>query len=250
MLHFREHTWLPRAGANVFSAHILTQHRTPADVFWNLNLRYTAGGSIWRRVPTYTRPQLWLTLACLRCPGSSWRDLTQLDFWSDADHEMPWHKRGGGFLDVDYYPLGLRQLREHSFVGDHVWRVTGRDGAWFTVELACLPDGRSFAQQLGLLPELVTADGATERVEPDAEFWKKNSELYLVENVPFGLVTVNVPRNAANPETYALARARQLTGVGEPEHLDIREFKNADKPAEAQFCDYYAELHFHGFYED
>ena len=76
-----------------------------------------------------------------------------------------------------------------------------------------------------------------------------NAELYLIENVPFGTVTVQVPRNARDPEAHALARARALIGVDEPEHIEVRDWYEREKPSETLKDDLYVELHFNGFYE-
>ena len=76
------------------------------------------------------------------------------------------------------------------------------------------------------------------------------AELYLVENVPFGTVTVCVPRNSRDPEAHALARARELVGVGEPEHIDVTDFSKRAESSENIKDDIYVELHFNGYYED
>lgn len=96
----------------------------------------------------------------------------------------------------------------------------------------------------------MTPDGKEARDEPNAEFWKKHAELYLVEDVPFGTVTVQVPRNSRDPEAHALARARALVGVDEPEHIDVTDYHKLEKSSERLHGDIYVELHFNGYYED
>ena len=133
--------------------------------------------------------------------------------------------------------------------------MAGRVAGWFTVELAGFADGRSLLDQLTAREVCVTPDGREERTEPDADFWKKNAELYFVENVPFGVVTVRVPRNARDPEAYARRRAGALIGVGEPEHVNVRDhLKSSERHKrdcpEGIRQDIFVELHFNGFYED
>jgi hypothetical protein len=133
--------------------------------------------------------------------------------------------------------------------------VAGRENGWLTVELAAFADGPSLMELLKGLPVQVTPDGREERAEPDLDFWKKNAEIYFVENIPFGTVTVRVPRNVRDPEAYALRRARALIGVDEPEHIQVHDHLKANDRIQKE-CpenirqDVFVELHFNGFYED
>ena len=68
--------------------------------------------------------------------------------------------------------------------------------------------------------------------------------------MPFGTVSVRVPRNARDPEAPALARARALVGVDEPEHIDVTDYFKLEKSSKDLHDDIYVELHFNGFYED
>ena len=63
-------------------------------------------------------------------------------------------------------------------------------------------------------------------------------------------VTVRVPRNSRDPEAHALARARALVGVDEPEHIDVTDFNKLEKSSENIRDDIYVELHFNGYFED
>ena len=63
-----------------------------------------------------------------------------------------------------------------------------------TVELAGFGEGKTLREMFGM-PEMVPALVEEERPEPDAEFWKQNAQVYLIEQVPFGVVDVQVPRN-------------------------------------------------------
>jgi hypothetical protein len=256
MIYFRDFRWLPVAGFTRFDALINTDDQKPEDVFWMLDLRCTAGGAEWRRVKHWERPSLWLQLHGFQPKLRHWTDLEHLNFWNfePEEDEMSLYGPGGG-LNVEFYPEGGSKEREHSFLNDAIWRVAGRDGGWFTVELAAVADGRSLLDQLTAREVKVTPDGREERAEPDAEFWKKHAELYLVENIPFGTITVRVPRNVRDPETYALRRARTLAGVDEPEHIQVTDHLKSNQRHQRE-CpenirqDMFVELHFNGFYED
>jgi hypothetical protein len=258
VIYFRDHHWLPVHGYNLFEALIQTEDRKREDVFWTLRLRCVAGGPQWRRVRHWERPSLWLEISSFKPKLRDWRDLEHLNFWNWEEEDDPLTFIGpGGLLDVDFFPESYRAGAPHesSFLNDAIWRVAGRDGGCFTVELAAFADGRNILGQLTAQEVKVTPDGREERAEPDADFWKNNAELYLVENVPFGIVTVRAPRNVRNPEAYALRRAQELVGVGVPEHIDVRDhWKSSER--HKQNCpenirqDIFVELHFNGFYED
>ena len=254
MVYFREHQWLLVHGYSHFHAYITPQKRTRDDVLWFMNLRYIAGGAIWRRVHDWERPSLWIEVNGFKPHLRHWTDLERMNFWQlygeqeDTDeHYLSWR---GGWLDVDYYPQSGTQEREHSMLTDHIWRVGAREGGFFTVELAGFADGTSFLSEFKKLPVGVTPEGNEEPPELDSDFVKKHAELYLVEHVPFGTVTVCVPRNARDVEAYALGRARELVGVGEPEHIDVRDFYKREKGSENIQQDIYVELHFNGYFED
>jgi hypothetical protein len=73
--------------------------------------------------------------------------------------------------------------------------------------------------------------------------------------VPFGTVTVRVPRNVSDPEAFGLRRARALVGVGEPEHIQVMDHlkscqRHHSECPESIQEDIFVELHFNGFYED
>jgi hypothetical protein len=261
MIYFRDQHWLPVHGYNQFEALIQTDDRKREDVFWMLRLRCVAGGAQWRRVRHWERPSLWLQISSFKPRLRDWRDLEQLNFWNlddDVDEGgFPRFPPPSGCLEVDFFPESCRKDAPHesSFLNDAIWRVAGRDGGCFTVELAAFADGRNILGQLAAQEVKVTPDGREERSEPDADFWKKNAGLYLVEEIPFGIVTVRVPRNVRAPEAYALRRAQELVGVGTPEHINVRDhWKSSER--HKQNCpenirqDIFVELHFNGFYED
>ena len=255
MIYFRDYQWLTVRGYTQFHALISTEDQKREDVFWVLNLRCIAGGPQWRRVKYWERPSLWLEISSIKPKLRNWTDLELLNFWNLEEEEDEFTFIGPrGALDVDFYPKAGSEERETSFVTDAIWRVAGREGGWFTVELAAFADGESLLDQLTAREVKVTPDGREERDEPDADFWKQHAELYLVEAVPFGTVTVRVPRNARDPEAFALRRARALVGVGEPEHIDVRDHLKSHQRGKTP-CpeniqqDVFVELHFNGYYE-
>lgn len=256
MIYFRDHHWLPVHGYNQFEALIQTDDRKREDVFWMLNFRCVAGGAQWRRVRHWERPSLWLQISSFKPKLRDWRDLELLNFWNlDDDDEAFTYPPPGGCLDVDFYPKAGSDAREHSFLNDVIWRVAGRDGGCFTVELAAFADGRNILGQLAAQEVKVTPDGREEHSEPDTDFWKQNAQLYLVEEIPFGIVTVRVPRNVRDPEAYALCRAQELVGVSTPEHINVRDHVKMSERHKRN-CpenirqDIFVELHFNGYYED
>jgi hypothetical protein len=101
----------------------------------------------------------------------------------------------------------------------------------------------------------VLPDGSEERsepqAEPDADFYRKYAEFYVLENVPFGLVTVKVPRNVRDVEAFAVKRARDLIGVNEPEHIEVEDLAagHQRKGSERLHADLQVKLHFNGFYD-
>jgi len=239
-------------GASRFFAYLTPKDRSPQDVHWTLQLQYAAAGAIWRRVPLWKRPELWVEVSSFKLPGPGWRDIERFDAWSLPEDDDDYWNGPGGFLDVTYYPRAGVEGAADTFANDHIWRVAGRDGRWFTVELAAFADGRSILREKPGLPEPVHAggagDAAREERAADEEFWRKHSELYVVEQVPFGTALVVVPRNVRDPEAYAIGRARELIGGGTPEHVDVHDHRDSER--ESVRNDLHVTLHYHGYYED
>ena len=249
MLYFRDHHWLLVQGSSRFNARIHQTTRTREDVQWSLDLNFCAGDPIWRRVWQHERPSLEVSVSNFTPPVGSWRGIENFHHW-EINRDGIFGERPGGLLDVRYCPQDLTGAPETTFTNEFIWRVAGRDAGWFTVEFAGVADGRNLIKELGQLAVTVTAEGTEEHTPPDEDFWRKHSEIYFIENVPFGTVTVTVPRNVRDPEAYALARARQLIGVDEPEHVNVMDFYRKDKPMTTTTNDVYVELHFNGFYEE
>ena len=214
-------------------------------------MHYVACGLEWRRVRWHLRPWLWIELTGLRLPAKTWRGLEALNFWH-LPQEYEERSGGRGYLEISF---DSKQPGEDESLIDaeHMWRVAVREGRWFTVELAASANLVSWEDTR---PDrlLVTPDGKEERAEnaePDLEFWKKNTEVYLIENIPFGTVEVRVPRNARDAVEFALARAEALIGgLPAPEHIEIMDFSKREKPRSDLSDDLSVVLHFHGEYQD
>jgi hypothetical protein len=117
------------------------------------------------------------------------------------------------------------------------------------VELAAFASRDAVIEAIDALPALVLPDGRESRAEPDREFWQKHGELYLIENIPFGTVTVKVPRNARDPRAHAQARAATLLGARDPEYVKLTDFTKHDQSTASLHDDLYVEMHFNGYYE-
>jgi len=251
MIFFRDQQWLKVNSATRFRAYIDGKKRTSEDVHWSIELRFVATGPQYRRVDMYARPNLWINLSGFKSKLQSWTELERLNYWNlEAANDDPLAAFDAGFLDVDYHPSKDPTKVERSGPSETIWRVAGREGGFFLFELAGFADGRSILDALTQQPVAVTPDGREEKVEPDPEFWKKHGELYIAEHVPFGTVTVRVPRNARDVVEYAMARAQQLIGTGQPEHVELNDFAPHSEPASDMAQDIWVKLHFNGYYED
>jgi hypothetical protein len=245
MLYFRDHQWTVVPVKTLFRCTIPSEARSPDEVHWRLSLHYVAGGPQWRRVHSHHRPMVFLDVFSFRPDIPTWQQLETVQFWKlpPDDDSTP----ATGTFEVEY-SNGPDDEDDGSFNEDHMWRIAGRNGRYFTVELAAFEDGRSLLKEQK--SAAVLSDGTDETPDTDSEFWKANAQIYLIEHVPFGLVTVWVPRNAPDPEAAAIHRARALLGTGQPEHIDVHDFANSEKAGDAIKRDIQVRLHFHGYYEN
>ena len=252
MLYYQAFDWLLLHGASRFSVHLGPDVQKPEEVEWWLELQYIAAGAQWRRMKSWERPHLWLSLSLIKLRGRMWKDLERADFWNiEPEYDkfgFPTSDDEGG-LEVHFRPARQKAF-EQTKLGEVAWRVAQRDGALFTVELTATELDREHLNELTREQTAITADGTEERVARDATFWEKNAELYLIEQVPFGTATIQVPRNSRDPEKHAMARARALLGVGEPEHVTVDDFNGREKACDLIKSDLFVTLHYHGYFED
>ena len=258
MLSFQGKEWLMVQGVSRFSARISPAKAGEKQVHWTLEAHFVETGAIWRRVREYQRPRVEIIVSGFDPQVRRWQELEKIHFWEpireegdrNASEELEMMR--AGFLDVDHYHQRPGEEGEGTSIGSCHWRVARRDGGWLTVEMAGLAMENRGLREPEAEETLVLPDGAeaeAERREPDGEFWKKHSEFYLVEEIPFGTVTVQVPHNARDVEAYALARARECIGVGEPEHCVVTDFSKWEKSSESLRDVVYVELHFNGTYQ-
>jgi hypothetical protein len=243
MLYFRDHHWLLILGTSRFEVSIDPPDTCAEDLRWHLFLSYAAGGAKWRRVRSWERPRMRLELFNFRPRIRRWTDLERVNFWEFVPYDEEYW---GGTLCMAYEAPGEESLSELS--GDQIWRVAARDRRWLTVEFAHLADPAKF-EELTSAPA-VAPDGEPIGSERDFDFWKAHAQIYLVEEVPFGVVTVGVPRNVRDPEAYALGRTRTLLGLERPEHLEVHDYSLGPNPSRLTAGNLYVQLHFHGYYED
>src|ERR1043166_5632022 len=128
MLCFREHQWQMVPGASRFHAYINTDDRKPEDVFWFMDIRYTAWGVGWRRVRKGDRPAFQIQVSGFKLPGPAWTSLERLNFWNLAQDEgdpLEWIGPAGA-IEIDLDRADGPGSCEQDFAGDHIWRVAAR----------------------------------------------------------------------------------------------------------------------------
>ena len=250
MLRFHDQPWMLRHGVSHISALISPGVKEPGDVFWQIHLWYVSRAACWRRVSWTHRPNVLLDLHGFHLPGRSWRSMEHLSFWNLSGDD--WIDTAGAGVDAEIRLEGLHKPSGLLRSGHSSWRIVQREGPIFTVEISVLPEGQRPPPPA--LPEqiLVTADGAedtTAAARPEDDCLRTGAMLYLVEDIPFGVITVQVPRNVRDPEAYAIARARQLTLAPEqPEHVDIYDHAPHVKEFGNISGDLYVALHYHGYH--
>lgn len=222
---------------------IRLEHRSPEDVDWNLEAHFLAADARWRRVRQDDRPTLELRVNFFEPKVRHWTELERVSFWNLKRRRRIIPE--AGWLETRYRP-GPGEKWMGSALTDHIWRVAKREGRFFTVELAAFADGTDVFRELAGIA--VTADGEEVPLEPDEEFWKANAQLYMVENIPLGVVRVEVPRNAGNAEGHACRRAQSLLGLGAPERAKVCDFAIPAEPFKETGADLHAELYFHGYH--
>ena len=235
----------------MFSAFVTPMAPT-RKIMWQLSLKYVLGGSVWRRVPHWRRPTFEIEISSFRPEMKSWTEIEMLNFWSreEESDDLPFDF-SSGFINATLWPSPAgSDAREDTPFADAIWRVTRRDGAFFTVEISGLADGRdrlfdALEKMIG-----VTPDGREERVEPPQDFWKANSVFYAIETIPFGQVRVRVPRNARDPQRFAVATMRNMIGAPEPEHIAVHDYYAGANLSEGLKDDIWVLLQYHGTREE
>lgn len=267
MLRFCDHEWLVRHGLTRFEVYITQRHRKPEDVMWSMELHYIAAGPQWRRVRESGRPRAHLSLSSWEHPGKSWTNLEDCDFTDpdkDLNPEDAWmplcFRSKAGDLWLHYQEgLEMKPVTIPRMIAN--WKVRERDGHRFLVELAATP-GEILMPKEVEEEVLVLPDGTEEAAQDDehdpTDSWKTHSTIYVMEEVPFGKVTMRVPRNAKSHLDYARKRVRDLLGLtAPPEAYEIHDFLKMmprgedDEPtANEMHDDVYVKMHFYSYYND
>ena len=254
MLSYRDHHWLLIHGPSRFSAAIGSGTRTPEDVWWYLELHYVAGGPQWRRVRSYQRPQFHLSVG-FHLKERKWTSLEEVNFWNTKkDGGSPLARLLGEMAcmcDLYYKESPDTEAVMTSFCHCN-WRVIERDGARFSVELAADESAQLLLREPPKSEVVVLPDGTEETIrETEDESWKANVHVYAMEQVPFGLVRVKVPRNAGDVVAFAQARARHLLGLTkQPEHVVVSDFASSDSDCPTIKDELHVNLHYHGRHEE
>jgi hypothetical protein len=257
MLHFQEHPWELDTARSRFSAYIADGVRSSEGVCWILDLQYVPGGAAWRDVDPCDRPSFSLQVSGFDPVGGCWTGLEQLNFWNWDEDEEEMEKEEEDLNAaclaplVFYRPDCESELLADSSVDDFMWRVIARDGPRFTVEMSGCAHLNEMSQGAFDLEAAIQRPGSPDRREGEAPHCRAQGDFYLLETVPFGTVTVLVPRNAPDPRSYAVIRARQLTGSDEPDQIEIKDLADGgdDFPVEIG-NELHVELHFHGVFRD
>lgn len=257
MLSYRDHHWVLLHGPSRFEAQIEAGMRRPEEVRWQLSLQYVAGGPQWRRVKQHERPCVDLTVGSFHLPGPKWTSLEKMNFWNkedeDSDDPLSWMRdmNRGGIFDLFYKES---REKEPVFMSQFCcdWRVVERAGTRFTVELAVAAGGSALPAEPPKEEVLVLPDGTEEtQSAPEDESWKANADVYAVEQVPFGVVMVKVPRNVGDAAVFAQARARNLLGVTRsPEQVTVHDFANSETASPSIGDELHVHLHYHGYFDD
>ena len=245
MLNYQDHDWMLVPGGSRVTAYLCPEDRSAEDLKWWWNLDYTAVGPKWRRVQSWHRPRISVEVAHFQPRIRRWTELEQVSFWEHVPYDQEYD---GGSSSVTYTPGPPDATTEFSDFGDHLWRIARRDERFLTVEFAGFASCDAKCDALDAAP--VLPDGQPAPEDTTADFWKANAQVYLIEQIPFGVVSVTVPRNVRDPEAYALGRTRTLLGLEKPEHLQVTDFMRHPNASANITGELYATLHFHGCYED
>jgi len=212
MLRYSGYTWLLDTRDSPIQARIGPGCRTRDEVHWQVDFHYIAAGREWRRVKSWLRPTLHFCVYGFQPPAETWQDLEGQTFSSDESGT------GGGTLFLE--------STRWDITGDwlslcaHRLQFVRRRGFWFTTELVVSPTERRPASTLSLATAGCSADEDSS-FDSAVACEQDPAAIYMVEDLPFGLVEVAAPANSRSPEKYAEARARALTGFNTAADIDV-----------------------------
>jgi hypothetical protein len=187
-------------------------------------LHYIAAGREWRRVKSWLRPTLHFCVYGFQPIIESWHDLNGQSFDCDKDGNGC---AGTLFLESTRLDVTAEWLN----LSTHRLRFVKRTGFWFTTELVAAPmepakagtpnapSNRRPASKHSLATASVSADESSFDSSVACEL--DPAAVYMVEDLPFGLVEVAAPANSRSPQQYAQARARELIGLTASADIDV-----------------------------
>lgn len=255
MLRFRDQPWLLNRRSTRIDLLVQSPHAHPDELFWEVNFEYHPGGTEWLGVELLHRPRLEVSVAGFDPGVGDWRELDRVSYWHRRPNDGLCLLPQRGVAEVRLWaPDDLPHRQHQTDTTDHTFRFIRRDGPFFLVELAVLADGTSIyrSDEAGAA-QLVAPDGTPLALEPDEAFWRRvNPQLYLIEEVPFGLISVCVPHNVKAPAAFAEALAHRLLKCGRPDHVEVWNFWNRDRPeANTGSADsLWVKLHYGGDWRD
>lgn len=255
MLRYRDQVWLLNRMRTRIEVWVPTGEEARTKPAFDVELEYHAGGAEWLGVDLSQRPHLTVRVGWFQPEVTDWRKLKGVSFW----HPMP----DDGFLLLPRrgvaeirlrHPMETPARRLHTDTTAHAFRFMQRDGPFFLMELATLADGTSiYRAEAEDVAVPVGPDGTPVPVETDEAFWRRvQPQLYLIEEVPFGLVTVRLPHNSRQPEAQAKAIVRRWLNCGEPDWVEVWNFWEPGKGLrESQTDDWlWIKLHYGGDWRD
>ena len=211
MLRYGGYTWLLDARDSPIQARIGPACRTSDEVHWQVDFQYIVAGREWRRVKSWLRPTLRFCVYGFQPALDSWQDLEGQSFSSEEGG-----CGGTLFLESTRWDVTGDWLNLCA----HRLQFVRRRGFWFTTELVASPAEQRPASATSLATASVGGyDGASRDMSIACE--RDPDAIYMVEDLPFGLVEVAAPANTRRPEHYAHARANALVGLDGSAEMDV-----------------------------
>lgn len=206
MLRYRDYDWALVHGESRFEAHFTRRRDGDGGLMWWLRMEYVATGAEWRRCAELDRPHFSLEISSFAVKPGDWRNLREVNHWNAAHTDDFPEVMKCGWLQAEFVS-SCREDRERAFTdfGEANWRVVGMDEPLVTVEIC--GDTEEGNALLGTPEMAATAPGGHGGADEPAGY--AGHELYLLETIPFGMVTVQVPRNAPDPLAYAESFSRR-----------------------------------------
>ena len=210
MLRYGGYTWLLDVHDSPIQARIGPTCRASDEVHWQVDFHYIAAGREWRRVKSWLRPTLRFTVYGFQPAMDSWEDLEGQSFSSDESD-------CGGMLFLESTRWNV--TGDWLNLGAHRLQFVKRRGIWFTTELVASPT----EQRQNPMGSLAMASANSNKAFSDGAVACEldPAAIYMVEDLPFGLVEVAAPTNSRCPEQYAQARAHALTGLKSTADVDV-----------------------------